>query len=277
MRITVFTSNQPRHCALIERLAGVAEHVFAIQECNTILPGRVADFFRRSAVMQRYFERVIEAETKVFGGPRFPRGEGRGSIHTLPIRMGDLNFLDLDTLATSLDSDLFVVFGASYIRGPLCDLLVNRRAINIHMGVSPQYRGSSCNFWALFDRHPEYVGATVHLLTRGLDSGPMLFHALPPARPCDGFELGMLAVLAAQDGLIETIRTGEIFSLDGISQDRSRELRYTRNADFTDEAAADYLSRLPTCDEIVSSLRRREPAAFVRPHIPEEASVETQA
>ena len=55
MRVTVFTSNQPRHLSLIERLAGVAEEVFAVQECNTVFPGRVGDFFRKSEVMQRYF------------------------------------------------------------------------------------------------------------------------------------------------------------------------------------------------------------------------------
>ena len=47
------------------------------------------------------------------------------------------------------------------------------------MGVSPQYRGSSCDIWAMYDRHPHWVGATLHLLSAGLDSGPMI----RPARP----------------------------------------------------------------------------------------------
>ncbi|MBI5865534.1 MAG: methionyl-tRNA formyltransferase, partial [Planctomycetes bacterium] len=151
MRITVFTSNQPRHVALIEALARVATHVYAVQECNTVFPGRVEDFFRRSEVMQRYFGRVIAAERRIFGSPRFT-GTGGGTIRQLPIRMGDLSLMPLDALGPALEADLFVVFGASYIRGPLCEFLLARRAINIHMGVSPFYRGSSCNFWALYDR-----------------------------------------------------------------------------------------------------------------------------
>src|SRR5690606_39404976 len=74
--------------------------------------------------------------------------------------------LPIYVLADALDSDVYVVFGASYIRGPLIDYLVARGAINIHMGVSPYYRGSSCNFWALYDGRPEYVGATIHKLSR---------------------------------------------------------------------------------------------------------------
>src|SRR5581483_4489456 len=181
MKITVFTSNQPRHVALIESLAAIAHEVFAIQECTTLFPGRVEDFFHKSEVMQRYFTRVIDAERDVFGGPRFLPN----NVQQLAMKMGDLNSVDPEAIEPALASDIYVVFGASYIKQPLIDLLTGKRAINIHMGVSPYYRGSSCNFWAMYDRRPEMVGATIHLLSRGLDNGPMLFHALPPAEPCD--------------------------------------------------------------------------------------------
>jgi methionyl-tRNA formyltransferase len=182
----------------------------------------------------------------------------------LPIRMGDLNLLDLDALAPALDADLIVVFGASFIRGPLCDVLVRQQAINIHMGISPKYRGSSCNFWALYDRRPDLVGATIHRLSHGLDSGPMLFHALPAAEACDGFLLGMKAVRAAQDGLIAAIRSGELWSMPPVAQDRTREIRYSRNADFTDAVAEEYLNRLPDTTEIESVLQARDPAGFLQ-------------
>jgi hypothetical protein len=175
MTITVFTSNQPRHLALIERLSGVADRVFAVQECTTVFPGVTGDFYRKSEVMQRYFSRVIAAEGEVFGRPRFLPG----NVRSLVLKMGDLNGVEMDVFGEALKADVFVVFGASYIKGRLVEHLVERRAVNIHMGISPEYRGSSCNFWALYDGRPELVGATIHLLSKGLDSGPMLCHALP--------------------------------------------------------------------------------------------------
>jgi hypothetical protein len=263
MRITVFTSNQPRHVALIERLAAIADEVFAVQECNTIAPGEVEDFFRKSDVMRDYFSRVLAAEKQVFGGPRFlPR-----NVRSLPIKMHDLNRLSLDQLDDALRSDVFVVFGATYIKPPLVDLLVERRALNIHMGVSPYYRGSSTNFWAMYDRRPEYVGATIHLLSRGLDSGPMLFHALPRVEEVEAFALGMRAVKAGQVGLCERIADGSIFDLPPIEQDKSREIRYTRNADFTDVVAREYLDRLPTSKQIYESLQSDRESDFVRPFV----------
>lgn len=262
MRITVFTSNQPRHVALIEALRPLCDELWAIQECATVFPGRVPDFFRKSPVMQDYFTRVLDAERSVFGGPRFAPAGAR----TLSIRMGDLSALPLDALAPALVADVFVVFGASYIRGPLCDLLVSRGAVNLHMGISPHYRGSSTNFWALYDGRPELVGATIHRLTRGLDSGPILMHVFPPAADWSAFELGMQAVRAGQAALAELIRSGASASLAGVPQDRALEIRYTRNADFTDEVAAEFLGRLPSPREIRAALDSRVAAGVVRAH-----------
>lgn len=263
MRVTVFTSNQPRHVALLERLAERVERVWAVQECNTVFPGRMADFFRKSPVMQDYFERVMAAEAKVFGRPRFaPRG-----VRSLPIRMGDLNGLELSALGKALRADAFVVFGASFIKGPLCDLLVERGAVNIHMGVSPYYRGSSTNFWALYDGRADHVGATIHLLSKGLDSGPMLFHAFPPTEAFDPFELGMRAVESAQGALVERLIRGDLAELEPVPQDRRLELRYTRNADFTDEAAAEYLGRLPAPEQVRAALVGRDMGRFLRPFV----------
>ena len=57
MSVAVFTSNQPRHLSLIRSLARVFDTVYAVMECNTVFPGQVADFFRKSDVMQDYFGR----------------------------------------------------------------------------------------------------------------------------------------------------------------------------------------------------------------------------
>jgi hypothetical protein len=120
MTISVFTSNHPRHIALIEALAAVADVVYAVQECTTVFPGQVADFFRKSPVMQDYFSRVTAAEAEVFGRPRFTPA----NVRHLPVKMGDASTLQLSDLEPALDSDVIVVFGASYLKGELCRQLV---------------------------------------------------------------------------------------------------------------------------------------------------------
>jgi folate-dependent phosphoribosylglycinamide formyltransferase PurN len=261
MKITVFTSNQPRHLSLIADLATIADQVFAIQECNTVFPGRVADFIRASEVMENYFSKVIDAEKEVFGGLRF----SSPNAQTLSIKSGDLNRIDIGLLADALHSDIYVVFGASFIKGPLLDFLIANKAINIHMGISPYYRGSSCNFWAIYDGNPDLVGATIHLLSRGLDSGPMLFHALPKPAAIDPFLLGFRAVQAAHRALIESIKSGRLFSLKALPQDRNLEIRYSRHRDFTDEVAKEYLERNLSARDIDRMLKNRRERQLLEP------------
>ena len=240
MRLTVFTSNQPRHIYLVDQLAGIVDTVFCVQECNTIFPGRVEDFFKKTPVMRSYFEKVVEAEKTLFGEPRF----SKPNVRLLSLKSGDLNLVSREVLGDALASDVYVVFGASFIKGWLIDFLVQKEAINIHMGLSPYYRGSSCNFWAMFDGNPGYVGATIHRLSKGLDSGGMLFHCLPQPRQGEtGFLFTMRAVEVAHKALVASIATQALFQAKPIEQNRKQEIRYTRNSDFTDEVANEFLKR----------------------------------
>jgi folate-dependent phosphoribosylglycinamide formyltransferase PurN len=244
-------------------LAEVADELWLVQECNTVFPGLVPDFFANSAVMQNYFSHVIAAEAEVFGNVDFIGS----NIRSLSIKMGDLNRLPMSTFFDALAADVIVVFGASFIRAPLVDELVKRSALNIHMGISPAYRGSSCNFWAMYDRRPELVGATIHMLTSGLDSGPMLFHAFPDGNPVDPFVYGMKAVKAAHLGLVHHLKEGNIEHMVPQVQDKNKEIRYTRNKDFTDEIALEYLNKMPKWSDMEPSLNSRDIHQFLNPYM----------
>ncbi len=240
MKVTIFSSNQPRHLNLAKLFSKISNEVFFVSEVSTVFPGQVDDFFKKSKVMQSYFQNVINSEKNIFGDIGFLAN----NIRTLSIKSGDINRLDKSQLADALNSEVYVVFGADYIKGWLIDFLVEKRAINIHMGISPYYRGSSCNFWALNDNNPGYVGATIHYLSKGLDSGDMLFHCLPKLNPKDNpFDFTMRSVLIAQQGLVSAVDDKSIFSLPSIKQDKSHEVRYSRNEDFNDEVAKDFLER----------------------------------
>ena len=112
------------------------------------------------------------------------------------------------------------------------------------MGISPYYRGSSCNFWALYDRKPSYVGSTIHFLSKGLDSGDILFHCLPLKNDEDNpFDFTMRSVLAAHKGLINKLKEEKIYSLPRIKQIRKDQIRYSKNLEFTDDVALEFLER----------------------------------
>lgn len=261
MKITVFTSNQPRHNSLINKLSLISDELYAIQECNTVMPGKVDDFFKKSPIMQEYFLKVIEAERNLFSKDIFLNK----NVKSLPIRSGDLNFLSPETLKPALNSDMYIVFGSSFIKGWLIETLVKKKAINIHMGISPYYRGSSCNFWALYDNNPSFVGATIHMLTKGLDSGPIFHHCLPKLENENPFEFTMKSVLAAQVSLVSKIKNKKIFSAKTFNQDKTKEIRYTRNVDFNEKVALDFLKRKVDNKVLLEKLEKNDHPELIDP------------
>jgi methionyl-tRNA formyltransferase len=42
---------------------------------------------------------------------------------------------------------------------------------NLHVGIPEYYRGSSCNFWPIYNRDLKNLGATVHKIEKGIDTG----------------------------------------------------------------------------------------------------------
>lgn len=238
MKITVFTSNQARHLHLVSRLSKICDECYSVLECNTIFPGQTEDFFKKSEVMQEYFKNVQLSEQKFFGINAFSPSNNR----SISLKSGDLNKVSREVLEPALSSDYYIVFGSSYIKGWLIDELVSKDAINIHMGVSPYYRGSSCNFWASRDHNYHLVGSTIHKLSKGLDSGDILFHALPTVDECaNAFDFTMKSVRAAHYSLVQRISDGSINNILPEKQDKSLELRYTKNAEFNDEVAKSFL------------------------------------
>ena len=137
---------------------------------------------------------------------------------------------------------MYVVFGSSYIKGELVDFLVKKKAINIHAGVSPYYRGSGCNFWALYDSNPHLVGSTIHLLSKGLDNGPILYHAMSKNKS-NPFEYTMSTLKSAFQSLAIKIKDKSFFDMKPFSQDKSKEIRYTRRSDFNEKIILEYFKK----------------------------------
>ena len=76
-----------------------------------------------------------------------------------------------DTLR-KLSPDLMVVWGNTILKSHIVGTA--RRAINLHMGLCPYYRGAVANQYALINNEPERIGATIHYVEEKVDSGDIL-------------------------------------------------------------------------------------------------------
>ena len=238
MKVTLFTSNNKRHNYLINLLSGISDELYVVQECNTIFPGIIPGHYQTSPLMKKYFENVNNAQYQIFGNSYV----NNKNIKILPMLSGDLNQCSINLLSNFLKSDVYVVFGSSYIKGELVEFLVKKKTINIHAGVSPYYRGSDCNFWALYDDNPHLVGTTIHLLSKGLDSGPMLYHAMSYLKT-NPFEYTMSTIKSAFHSIAERIKDGSIFTIKPLVQDKIKEVRYSKKSEFSEEVVKEYFEK----------------------------------
>lgn len=232
MKITIFTSNSFRHLSLVNKISKISNECNAIIEVKTVFPGSNKDFFDKSSEIKKYFKKVDKAERHYFKNHNYLTNFT--STNVKMIKQGDLNNLSKKDIEFAINSDIYIVFGSSFITNKwLINFLIKNKAINIHMGLSPFYRGSSCNFWAINDGKPEYVGATIHYLSKGLDSGKIIAHCLPNYKDKNIFNYTMSSVKTAQNCLISLIKSKKIFKIKALAQDKKLEIRYSTKKEFT--------------------------------------------
>jgi methionyl-tRNA formyltransferase len=97
------------------------------------------------------------------------------------------------------------LFGCSIIRDQILEQLP-QRVVNLHLGLSPYYRGAATNFWPLVRGEPECVGATIHLATLDVDAGPILRQVRPVLEVADDAHVaGCRTISEAANALVEVL------------------------------------------------------------------------
>ncbi len=71
--------------------------------------------------------------------------------------------------------------------------------INMHVGITPWYRGSHGGYWALYHNDPENFGTTIHLIDAGVDTGSVLKQVF--AKPAKGDNFTTYPVIQVAEGI----------------------------------------------------------------------------
>ena len=69
--------------------------------------------------------------------------------------------------------DIILCFGCSVLGDKYLQKFKNK-ILNIHLGLSPFYRGQATNYWAFVNNEPQFIGATFHKIDKGIDTGPII-------------------------------------------------------------------------------------------------------
>ena len=136
-------------------------------------------------IAYRAVERVLAPRGHVrLEGEAYSTGpEDCQRISSVPqCRVSDINAQEILDFIEPLAPDLLIVKSTSIIRGKLLERY-SCRIFNFHAGITPEYRGVHAPFWALFNGERGMVGATIHLVDRGIDTGGILEQESVPVDP----------------------------------------------------------------------------------------------
>jgi len=216
-RIVLLTGNQLRHNYVARQLDATMQLVGVLREGKAKLvskPEELTDEDRTT--VDEHFSQRGAAERKLLGEdiplPEVPIRE---------VQHGGSSTEEVFDWVRSLEPDYVVLFGTSIIKNPLLSAY-DLRMINIHLGLSPYYRGTGTNFWPLVDRCPECVGATIHLAVLNVDAGAILKQVRPNAEAGDGaHELGTKTIMAAVAALPSVVERFDKGDLEPQKQDLS--------------------------------------------------------
>ena len=232
MRAILLTSTFRRHAFVANTAAAGCDLVGVWQEEKTFRPEQYARDAEDEAVIERHFADRDASEQRYFSSAAEVK-LGRGALHRM-VPAGACSHPAEVALMNASRPDIVLVFGTGILRAPVLSAFEGR-IINIHLGLSPYYRGAGTNFWPLVNRQPEYVGATIHYLDAGIDTGPILAHARPCIEASDGpHDVGNKTIVSAAQMLLRAASAHVAGLAQGVTQWDGG--RLYRRKDFNAEA-----------------------------------------
>jgi methionyl-tRNA formyltransferase len=123
---------------------------------------------------------LAAAEAAVVRDAFFPGGASIAYAREVPtIVVSNINDPACIAFIRERGAEAIAVCGTTVIK-PDVFTLAPKGAINIHTGITPEYRSADPIFWALYRGEPEKVGVTIHFVDKGIDTGSIIHQSPVP-------------------------------------------------------------------------------------------------
>ena len=174
MKILWIGGNHPRHLYFINKLQTKFQISGAIiQKRENVIPKPSENIEEVDKVnFVKHFSNRYLTEKKFFGNPSLPKSK------ILKVTSLTLNSQKSVDFVNSINPDIVIIFGSDLIKDPLLSCLP-KQTINLHLGLSPRYRGAATLFWPFYFLEPNYVGSTFHYIVSEPDAGDIIHQCVP--------------------------------------------------------------------------------------------------
>ena len=163
MKALILTSTSLRHCYFIKTIAQKFDVIAALTEMKK----NYYSLQRQECeVVRQHFVKIKASEQEWFAS------EYKGNLPEIQ-EVCDINEPRLINWARQEKFDVLCLFGTSILKREWLQAFPNK-IVNLHLGLSPFYRGSATLFWPFVNRELQYLGTTIHLAVAKVDAGAII-------------------------------------------------------------------------------------------------------
>lgn len=235
IRALIITGNSARHNYFLKILA--ANFVIVGLICDP-KKNYYEDTIEKSDLVRRHFVSLKQYELACFNSHNANLNFSNNVLES-----NEINSTFVQEWSSKLHFDVILVFGS----GILGDHWISNypeQIINLHLGLSPRYRGSATLFWPFANDELEFLGTTIHILTKGIDSGPILKSVKPKElKHLNYYEITNNLIRDSIDIFPNVVRDYLLGKIEPSPQDPREQKYYYRKSDFNEQILSEVLAK----------------------------------
>ena len=235
IKIIIFSADELRHKFIRKRISSIknvevklclaeknsSRQYFKVLQSKNYKLNEKKHFIKRKESEKKYFGKYLK-NTKELKSLRI-------------IERGEFNFnKKLVDKIISLKPDLLISYGCSIIKDPILSKF-KKKFINIHLGLSPYYKGSATNFWPLVYNEPQFLGVSFLKIDKGVDTGPIIHQIRADLEINDNVhDIGNKLIIKMSSVLEKLILHHK--KLKGQKQKKIKKIRIFKKKDYNNSA-----------------------------------------
>jgi len=201
MKLILFSGTHSRHVFInSEALKHCDEALCIVMQREEVMPTPPKGISDRDKdLFIKHFENRKKVEDEVY--KNLDSRQYAENHKTIFIQPHELNTPEMAKIVEDFDADMAFIFGVDMILSPVIEKLPKDK-VNMHLGLSPWYKGGATLFWPFYFLQPQFAGTTFHQITEKPDAGELIHQCVPELAAGDTIhDVGAKCVIKARDDI----------------------------------------------------------------------------
>lgn len=237
MKALILTSTGIRHKLFIDAISSHFQIVGIITEDKGSYYDKQSS---ESELVKEHFATLAKYEQSLLANHLKEHNNEQNMIY---IPKGNINQDDIVNEALKLEPDVVLLFGTSILKSNWLRAFPDK-IINLHLGLSPYYKGSATLFWPFLYDELECIGATIHIAEEKVDAGRILKRVKPDITAGDNYyTVNYKTIKKAIEVFSQTVLGFLSGDIVGEEQLTEKVVRVFKKSDFNEEALSTVLGK----------------------------------